>query len=176
MKILREELVDEEELRLFAIIWWEVFSEIRRPFQIIGRWKTLLNNLSERYFYDSIQTIKLFQQKNYSYWRKSIFSRMIFELVVIWLLLFGKPSLYTLHLNCFQLSGNTVPASVNWYPVFRFVHWLLHNQSSVPSNILTCFNCTFLAMINLIDWLPVRVKGSAGQSRLLFDEYNEEKS
>lgn len=60
MKILREELVDEEELLLVRnYMMGSILGDLDGPFQIIGRWKNLvLNNLSERYFYDSIQTIK----------------------------------------------------------------------------------------------------------------------
>jgi zinc protease len=60
MKLLREELVDEEELltvRNYLI--GTILGDLDGPFQIMGRWKNiLLNNLSEQYFYDSISTIK----------------------------------------------------------------------------------------------------------------------
>ena len=60
MKILREELVDEEELltvRNYLI--GTILGDLDGPFQIMGRWKNIiLNNLTEQYFYDSIQTIK----------------------------------------------------------------------------------------------------------------------
>jgi predicted Zn-dependent peptidase len=60
MKLLREELVDDEELltvRNYLI--GTILGDLDGPFQIMGRWKNLiLNNLSEQYFYDSVQTIK----------------------------------------------------------------------------------------------------------------------
>ncbi len=60
MKLLREELVDEDELltvRNYLI--GTILGDLDGPFQIMGRWKNiLLNNLTEKYFYDSVQTIK----------------------------------------------------------------------------------------------------------------------
>ena len=60
MKILRDELIDEEELLLVRnYLIGIILGDLDGPFQIIGRWKSiLLNNLDEQYFYDSIQTIK----------------------------------------------------------------------------------------------------------------------
>jgi predicted Zn-dependent peptidase len=60
MKILREELIDEEELLLVRnYLIGIILGDLDGPFHIIGRWKSiLLNNLDEQYFYDSIQTIK----------------------------------------------------------------------------------------------------------------------
>jgi zinc protease len=60
MKLLREELVDEEELltvRNYLI--GTILGDLDGPFQIMGRWKNIiLNNLTEQYFYDSVKTIK----------------------------------------------------------------------------------------------------------------------
>ncbi len=60
MKVLREELVDEEELlmtRNFMI--GSILGDLDGPFQVIARWKILvLNNLDESYFYRGIQIIK----------------------------------------------------------------------------------------------------------------------
>ncbi len=60
MKLLREELVDEEELltvRNYLI--GTILGDLDGPFQIMGRWKNIiLNGLTENYFYDSVQTIK----------------------------------------------------------------------------------------------------------------------
>jgi predicted Zn-dependent peptidase len=60
MKLMREELVDEEELltvRNYLI--GTILGDLDGPFQIMGRWKNLiLNNLDEQYFYNSVQTIK----------------------------------------------------------------------------------------------------------------------
>lgn len=60
MKDLREELVDEEELLLVRnYMMGSILGDLDGPFQIIARWKNIvLNNLSEQYFYDSINTIK----------------------------------------------------------------------------------------------------------------------
>ena len=60
MKILREELVDEEELHLVRnYMIGSILGDLDGPFQIIARWKNyVLNNLTDAYFYDSIQTIK----------------------------------------------------------------------------------------------------------------------
>ncbi|MFI5132008.1 MAG: M16 family metallopeptidase [Chitinophagales bacterium] len=60
MKALREELVDEEELLLVRnYMMGGILGELDGPFQIIARWKNIiLNGLDEKYFYDSINTIK----------------------------------------------------------------------------------------------------------------------
>ncbi|MBL7747231.1 MAG: insulinase family protein [Chitinophagaceae bacterium] len=60
MKDLREELVDEEELLLVRnYMMGGILGDLDGPFQIIARWKNIvLNNLTEQYFYDSLQTIK----------------------------------------------------------------------------------------------------------------------
>jgi predicted Zn-dependent peptidase len=60
MKALREEMVDEEELLLVRnYMMGGILGELDGPFQIIARWKNIiLNDLSEQYFYDSINTIR----------------------------------------------------------------------------------------------------------------------
>ena len=60
MKLLREELVDEEELQLVRnYMMGVILGDLDGPFHIISRWKNiLLNGLDENYFYDSIRTIK----------------------------------------------------------------------------------------------------------------------
>jgi predicted Zn-dependent peptidase len=60
MKDLREELVEEEELLLVRnYMMGGILGELDGPFQIIARWKNIvLNDLTEKYFYDSINTIK----------------------------------------------------------------------------------------------------------------------
>ncbi|MFM2326991.1 MAG: hypothetical protein RIR31_1193 [Bacteroidota bacterium] len=60
MKLLREELVDEEELLLVRnYLIGTILGDLDGPFQIMGRWKNLiLNKLDEKYFYDSVNTIK----------------------------------------------------------------------------------------------------------------------
>lgn len=60
MKLLREEPVDDEELLLVRnYMMGSILGDLDGPFQIIARWKNIvLNNLTEKYFYDSINTIK----------------------------------------------------------------------------------------------------------------------
>jgi predicted Zn-dependent peptidase len=60
MKDLREELVEDEELLLVRnYMMGSILGDLDGPFQIIARWKNIiLNNLTEQYFYDSINTIK----------------------------------------------------------------------------------------------------------------------
>jgi len=60
MKDLREELVDDEELLLVRnYMMGGLLGDLDGPFQIIARWKNIvLNDLTEQYFYDSINTIK----------------------------------------------------------------------------------------------------------------------
>ena len=60
MEILREELIDEEELLLVRnYLIGSILGDLDGPFHIIGRWKNIvLNNLDEQYFYNSIKTIK----------------------------------------------------------------------------------------------------------------------
>ena len=60
MNDLREELVDEEELHLVRnYMMGIILGDLDGPFQILSRWKNIiLNNLDEKYFFDSIKTIK----------------------------------------------------------------------------------------------------------------------
>ncbi len=60
MKKLREEKVDDEELLLVRnFMMGGLLGDLDGPFQIIGRWKNIiLNDLTEQYFYDSINTIR----------------------------------------------------------------------------------------------------------------------
>lgn len=60
MKVLREELIDEEELLLVRnYLIGNILGDLDGPFHIIGRWKNIiLNNLDEQYFYDSVKMIK----------------------------------------------------------------------------------------------------------------------
>ena len=60
MKKLREEPVEADELHLVRnYMMGSILGDLDGPFQVIGRWKNyVLNNLSESYFYNSIQTIK----------------------------------------------------------------------------------------------------------------------
>jgi zinc protease len=60
MQTLRDELVDEEELLLVRnYMMGSILGDLDGPFHIIARWKNIiLNGLDEKYFYDSINTIK----------------------------------------------------------------------------------------------------------------------
>lgn len=60
MKDLREELVENDELMLVRnYMMGSILGDLDGPFQIIARWKNIiLNDLTEQYFYDSINTIK----------------------------------------------------------------------------------------------------------------------
>ncbi len=60
MKLMREELLDEEELSLVKnYMIGIILGDLDGPFQIIGKWKNIiLNNLDEQYFYDSVAAIK----------------------------------------------------------------------------------------------------------------------
>jgi zinc protease len=63
MKRLRDQMVSEEELltsKNFMI--GTLLGDLDGPFQVAGRWKSLiLNDLSEEYFYNGIETIKNIQ-------------------------------------------------------------------------------------------------------------------
>lgn len=60
MRLLREELVDAEELSLVKnYLMGSLLGDLDGPFQIISRWKNLiLNGSTDAYFYHTIQTIK----------------------------------------------------------------------------------------------------------------------
>jgi zinc protease len=60
MQRLREEPVSEEELHLVRnYMMGSILGDLDGPFHIISRWKNyILNNLTEAYFYNSIETIK----------------------------------------------------------------------------------------------------------------------
>jgi len=60
MQLLREELIDEEELLLVRnYLIGIILGDLDGPFHIISRWKNIiLNNLDEQYFYRSVETIK----------------------------------------------------------------------------------------------------------------------
>jgi predicted Zn-dependent peptidase len=60
MNLLKDELVDEDELLLVQnYMMGSILGDLDGPFQIIARWKNyVLNNLTEEYFYTSINTIK----------------------------------------------------------------------------------------------------------------------
>lgn len=86
MKILREEVVDEEELLLVKNYMMGInLGEIDGPFHVISRWKSLiLNGLDENYFYDSINTIKnISAEELKELSNKYLLPEEFFELVVI---------------------------------------------------------------------------------------------
>jgi zinc protease len=60
MKRLREEPVNEEELHLVRnYMMGTILGDLDGPFQIISRWKNyILNDLTEAYFYKSLETIR----------------------------------------------------------------------------------------------------------------------
>ncbi len=60
MRILKEELIDNEELLLVRnYLIGIILGDLDGPFHIISRWKNIiLNNLDEQYFYNSVDTIK----------------------------------------------------------------------------------------------------------------------
>ena len=65
MKILREELVEQDELDLVKNhMLGSLLGDLDGPLQIIGRWKTyILNGLTEDYFYNTIQTVRTIELK-----------------------------------------------------------------------------------------------------------------
>jgi zinc protease len=86
MKILREELIDEEELLLVKNYMMGMnLGDIDGPFQVISRWESLiLNGLDENYFHDAMNTIKKIsaeELKELS--NKYLQPEEFFELVVI---------------------------------------------------------------------------------------------
>jgi predicted Zn-dependent peptidase len=60
MALLREELIDDEELLLVKnYMIGTILGDLDGPFHIIGRWKNiLLNQVDEAYFNRTIDTIK----------------------------------------------------------------------------------------------------------------------
>ncbi len=60
MKIIREELIDDEELSLVRnYMIGGILGELDGPFQIMAKWKNIiLNNLDEQYFYNAVSAIK----------------------------------------------------------------------------------------------------------------------
>ena len=60
MKKLRENLVEEEELKLVKnYMLGALLGDVDGPFQIISRWKTyILHGLTEDYFYNTIKVVR----------------------------------------------------------------------------------------------------------------------
>ena len=86
MEILRNDLVDEEELLLVRnYMMGSILGDLDGPFHIISRWKNIiLNGLDENYFYHQIDTIKKVSAKELRELANKYFVRENFyELVVI---------------------------------------------------------------------------------------------
>ena len=86
MKLLRDDLVDEEELLLVRnYLIGTILGDLDGPFHIMGRWKNLiLNNLTDDYFYKSIETIKTISADELrDLAKKYLVPEEFYELVVI---------------------------------------------------------------------------------------------
>jgi len=86
MKLLREDLVDDEELLLVRnYLIGTILGDLDGPFQIMGRWKNLvLNNLTDDYFYRSIETIKTISAEELRELAKKYLNpEQFYEIVVI---------------------------------------------------------------------------------------------
>ena len=86
MKELREEIIDEEELKMTRnFMIGTILGELDGPFQVLGRWKNLvLNNLDENYFYSAINTIKTITAEELQHLAKKYLEPdEFYELVVI---------------------------------------------------------------------------------------------
>ncbi|HXB06786.1 MAG TPA: pitrilysin family protein [Puia sp.] len=86
MDLLREELIDEEELQMarnFAI--GTILGDLDGPFQVASRWKNiLLNGLDGKYFDDSVRIIKTIGPEELrELARKYLKPEDFFELVVV---------------------------------------------------------------------------------------------
>jgi zinc protease len=86
MNELGEELVDEEEMLLVRnYMMGSILGDLDGPFQIIARWKNIiLNGLDEKYFYDSINTIKtITSEEIQALAQKYLKPEEFYELVVV---------------------------------------------------------------------------------------------
>jgi predicted Zn-dependent peptidase len=86
MKELRDEIIDDEELRMTRnFMIGSILGELDGPFQVLGRWKNLvLNNLDEKYFYNAINTIKTISAEELQQMaKKYLVPDEFYELVVI---------------------------------------------------------------------------------------------
>jgi zinc protease len=86
MEDLREDLVDEEELRMTRnYMIGTILGELDGPFQVLSRWKNLiLNDLDENYFYSAIRTIKTISAEELQELaKKYLVPDEFYELVVI---------------------------------------------------------------------------------------------
>lgn len=86
MNALRNDLVNDEELLLVRnYLVGTILGDLDGPFQIMGRWKNLvLNNLTDDYFYRSIETIKTISAEELRELAKKYLNpEEFYELVVI---------------------------------------------------------------------------------------------
>jgi predicted Zn-dependent peptidase len=86
MARLRNEPVTEEELNLVRnYMIGSLLGDLDGPFQIIARWKSyVLNNLDDKYFYNSIKTIKtVTAEELQALAKKYLKAEDFYELVVI---------------------------------------------------------------------------------------------
>jgi zinc protease len=86
MKILREELVDDEELLLVRnYLLGSLLGDLDGPFQIINRWKSyILNGLDENFFYAATDTIRhITPQRLQELANKYLHPENFYELVVV---------------------------------------------------------------------------------------------
>ncbi len=86
MKLLREGLIDDDELLLVRnYLIGTILGDLDGPFHIMGRWKNLiLNNLTDDYFYRSIETIKTISAEELrELAKKYLIPEHFYELVVI---------------------------------------------------------------------------------------------
>jgi len=86
MGVLRNELVDDEELLLVRnYMMGSILGDLDGPFQVIARWKNIiLNGLDEKYFYDSINTIKAITAEDIKQLAEKYFQpEEFYELVVV---------------------------------------------------------------------------------------------
>jgi zinc protease len=85
MDILKNELIDEEELQLVQnFMMGQILNDLDGPFQLINRWKTYsLNNLTKDYFIDYVNGIKkITPQRIQDLARKYLNKEDFYELVV----------------------------------------------------------------------------------------------
>ncbi len=86
MNVLREELIPDDELLLVKnYLIGTILGDLDGPFHIISRWKNIiLNDLTEDYFYHSVNTIKTVDSKTLqSLANKYLDPESFYELVVV---------------------------------------------------------------------------------------------
>lgn len=86
MEILKNDLVDEEELKLVQnYMMGSILGDLDGPFQIIARWKNyILNGLDGDYFYKAIDVIKNISSKDLQELAQKYFKTdEFYELVVV---------------------------------------------------------------------------------------------